>query len=306
MPHCEWIPKLFFQNRLTVVVVGTWATMKSFFSIQRAWPRYTLLHAGYQDEGHNSDESGHDGIHKPPLLGRCNECGRLGYVQSTCWFWFNLSLLLTSIIVLITALKLAADSQSLTTRHSPRNSLLRQISMPSPVLDEIDIPIVPKKMDATLLKSEPPSIFRGDPSPEVDAAWRRISDTRPIALTRDDVLAAGKDPASAVQIPTSWGLGEDKYFGRLDVLHQIHCLDAIRMEAHFEHYYGRKYANGYNDTSRMHRLHLSHCLWLVLQNIMCAATTDVYTHFWTDTFEHAFPDFGVAHQYRDFEAVLRW
>jgi hypothetical protein len=61
----------------------------------------------------------------------------------------------------------------------------------APILDHIDIAVGPKKMDATLLKNEPLSIFRQDPSPDVDAAWERISNLRPIRILREEVIAAG-------------------------------------------------------------------------------------------------------------------
>ncbi|PYI07696.1 hypothetical protein BO78DRAFT_366519 [Aspergillus sclerotiicarbonarius CBS 121057] len=150
------------------------------------------------------------------------------------------------------------------------------------------------------------SIFRQDPSPEVDKAWRELGDTRPIPLTKAQVLAMGKDPTQAVKFPSSWGLGPETYAGRLDVFHQIHCLDALRQEAYWDYYYGAKYPGGLNTTGDIHRLHLSHCINYLLQNILCNANTAVYTHFWTDTLEHPFPDFDIMHQCRDFGAVKEW
>ena len=161
-------------------------------------------------------------------------------------------------------------------------------------------------MEATLLLPKNPSIFRQGPSLEVDLAWKKMWDSRPVPVSKEQVLAMGKDPAEAVQIPEDWGYGSEKYFGRVDVFHQIHCLDALRREAHFEHYYGKKYPNGYKDTTDMHRLHLSHCIHLLLQNIMCSANTDIYTHIWTDTLDHAFPDFNIEHQCKSFDTIMEW
>lgn len=152
----------------------------------------------------------------------------------------------------------------------------------APIISSEEIPIISKHMDITLLLNENPSIFRQEPSHEVDMAWRLIGDTRPIPLTRDEVLALGKNPADRVRLPKSFGVGES-YAGRMDVFHQIHCLDALRREAYFEHYYSETYPNGWNDTTEKHRLHLSHCIEFLLHNIMCQASTDVYTHAWTDT-----------------------
>jgi len=127
-----------------------------------------------------------------------------------------------------------------------------------------------------------PSIYRQDPSHEVDLAWEEIGDLRLIPLTRDEVLAVGKDPEEVVRFPDSFGLGPERYAGRIDVFHQVHCLDALRREAYFEHYYGKRYPGGWNDTTEMHRLHLSHCIEYLLHSVLCQASTDVYTHVWTD------------------------
>lgn len=92
---------------------------------------------------------------------------------------------------------------------------------------------------------------------------------------------------------------------RVDVFHQLHCHDALRREAYFDHYYVVKYFGGYNTTSELHRLHLSHCIWMLAQNIMCSATTDIYTHLWTDTLEYPFPDFNIEYQCKDYDGILK-
>jgi len=174
----------------------------------------------------------------------------------------------------------------------------------APIFDRLDIGMVTKKMNATLLPSPTDEIFRNEPGPEVDAAWRRISDERPIAISREEVMALGKDPDKSVRYPDSFGLGE-AYAARIDVFHQIHCLDALRREAYFDHYYGDKYSD-FNSTSKLHKTHLSHCVYYLLQNIMCQATVDVYTHVWTDTVLNPFPDFRINHQCKNFDAILDW
>lgn len=157
-----------------------------------------------------------------------------------------------------------------------------------------------------MLLGDSPSIYRQDPSPAVDIAWAKLGDTRLIPLTADEVLAIGKDPKKVVKFPESFGLGSNAYAGRLDIFHQIHCLDALRREAYFEHYYGSGFPGGYNQTDKMHRLHLSHCVEYLLQSLLCQATTDIYTHMWTDAVEHPFPDFSVEHKCRNFGALKDW
>ncbi|GLB07147.1 hypothetical protein AtubIFM57258_002470 [Aspergillus tubingensis] len=220
--------------------------------------------------------------------------------------WLNLGFFLISSLMFTLSLSPSPPLYKERGEDTQRNYCLQQVSMPSPILDEVDIRVAPQRMDATLLNRDPPTIYRQEPSIEIDRAWAALYDTRPIALTRSQVLAMGKDPAEAVRIPPSWGRGNDSYFGRIDAFHQMHCLDALRREAYFGHYYGAKYPGGLNTTSEMHRLHLSHCVWLLAQNIMCSANTDVYTHIWTDTLDHAWPDFNIQHQCKSYDTILDW
>ncbi|KAK2603899.1 hypothetical protein QQS21_003934 [Conoideocrella luteorostrata] len=176
----------------------------------------------------------------------------------------------------------------------------------TPLLTSIDIKLSNKLGNTNLLLGSSPSIYRQAPSHAVDLAWDRLGDLRLIPLTRDEVEAIGKDPQDAVKFPEKFGTGSDVYAGRLEVFHQIHCLDSLRRDAYFEHYYGSTYPGGLNQTTDMHKLHLSHCIEYLLQGILCQASTDVYTHIWTDAFEHPFPDFSVEHKCRDFDAIKAW
>ncbi|KAL3417154.1 hypothetical protein PVAG01_11154 [Phlyctema vagabunda] len=160
-------------------------------------------------------------------------------------------------------------------------------------------------MNATLLESYPSSIYRQKPSHDVDLAWKRLANICPIPLTREDVMKVGKDPKQAAKWPESFGFGPDAYIGRVDVFHQIHCLDTLRREAYFDHYYGKKWPHG-TPTSDLHQTHVSHCIYLLLQNLMCTGNVDIYTHFWADAQYNAFPDFNLNHKCRDFEAILKW
>lgn len=175
----------------------------------------------------------------------------------------------------------------------------------APIFDRLEIPLVTKKMNATLLEPDPLPIYRRPPSPEVDEAWNRLANIKPIAISRQDVIQLGRDPSVAAKWPESFGFGSDAYIGRIDMFHQIHCLDWLRREANFDHYYGKKWPPG-TPPSDMHRTHVSHCIHLLLQNLMCNANVDIYTHYWADAQLNAFPDFSVNHKCRDFDAILKW
>ena len=116
------------------------------------------------------------------------------------------------------------------------------------------------------------SIYRQPPGPEVDAAWARIANSEMIVVSTEDVIAIGKDPATTVRAPEAWNLGPDAHLGVLDVFHQIHCLNALRRGIYYEHYFGP------DPKSDIFFNHMGHCMSILLQNIMCAASLDVVTH----------------------------
>ncbi|KAK5994534.1 hypothetical protein PT974_05012 [Cladobotryum mycophilum] len=216
------------------------------------------------------------------------------------WTFLNVLIMCISLLCFSTSLYLNKD------RFWTRNWAIQRVSAPSPVLTSVHMRLSDRPGNTSLLLGPSPSIYRQDPSHEVDLAWDRIGDLRLIPLTRDEVKAIGKDPQDAVKFPSEFGLGPDMYAGRLEVFHQIHCLDSLRRDAYFEHYYGDIYPGGFNQTTEMHRLHLSHCIEYLLHGILCQATTDVYTHIWTDGVEYPFPDFSAQHKCRDFDAIKSW
>src|SRR5947209_9817060 len=94
----------------------------------------------------------------------------------------------------------------------------------APLLDVVDIPLIDKQMNASLLETKPSTIFRQDPSPELDEAWRIISDIRPIPISRAGVIGLGKDPDRAAKWPEDFGYGPDACIGRLALVPRTTCL----------------------------------------------------------------------------------
>ncbi|KAH8900839.1 hypothetical protein GQ53DRAFT_863583 [Thozetella sp. PMI_491] len=182
-----------------------------------------------------------------------------------------------------------------------KNSLLKATSEPSPLLDLIDISLISKRMNGSLLETNPKNIYRQSPSPEVDAAWGRIQTRDSIVITREDVIRMGKDPEDASKYPEWMGLGSDAYIAKVDVFHQIHCLNTLRKNLHknYDYYYDKP-------EDKFQDLHVSHCLVNLLENLMCYGNVDVYTHVWNDAQIHPFADFNINHKCRDFDAILAW
>lgn len=155
---------------------------------------------------------------------------------STLMLCLNLGLFMASLVIVWTSVPRHSCSPQTTAELLKRTSTpcsyylasstwVRLLIHPTaPIFDRVQVTFEDKHMNATLLPSPNDEVFRGSPSAEVDRAWHRIGNTQPIALSKEEIVAAGIDPSEAVQFPDSWGLGE-AYAGRVDVFHQVHCLD---------------------------------------------------------------------------------
>lgn len=71
--------------------------------------------------------------------------------------------------------------------------------------------------------TDPTHIYRLPPSPEVDAAWDRISTADGIyPVSEADIIRIGKDPSLAVDAPPHWGFPEGKSkMAGIEAFHQL-------------------------------------------------------------------------------------
>ncbi|KAK1969087.1 hypothetical protein LY78DRAFT_745305 [Colletotrichum sublineola] len=219
-------------------------------------------------------------------------------------FFFCVATCINVILFLLSAVCAFSVIQwKYTIQHNHDNSLLRLTSWYSPVFDQTQIDIIEKRVNGSLLNMDN-SIFRAPPSPEVDAAWERISSLMPHVISTEDVVRLGKDPSKTARYPEDWGFGPDAHVAELDILHTIHCLNAIRRDVHWRHYFIDDYPDG--NFPELHRVHTDHCIYVVLQNLMCGATPDIITQSWVEGQLHPFPDFNINKKCNNFDAILAW
>lgn len=109
--------------------------------------------------------------------------------------------------------------------------------------------------------SNPEHIYRMRPSPEVDAAWDKITDIGMFPISKQDIIKMQKDPDVSIIPPKSWGMGNDEhggpmYFMEIDTFHQLHCLNALRkgLVHNYDYYWGQY---GFIPKSNFER-HLNH------------------------------------------------
>ncbi|MCJ1359810.1 MAG: hypothetical protein MMC33_009813 [Icmadophila ericetorum] len=74
-------------------------------------------------------------------------------------------------------------------------------SFTAPVFDKLDIELSTLRVNGSFLNIHFPSIYRSDPSSEVDAAWERIAKTGTMSISSEEVRRLGKDRAKTAKYP---------------------------------------------------------------------------------------------------------
>ncbi|KAK1673426.1 hypothetical protein BDP55DRAFT_670199 [Colletotrichum godetiae] len=191
-------------------------------------------------------------------------------------------------------------------RHSSSvQDYWKHTSFYSPILERFDVPRISRVTNGTLYDTNPPSVLRQRVGKEADKEWHRIGDhVWPLVIGEADVRQLGKDPRIAVKIPEDHGYGSDAYIAQTEVFHHLHCLDMLRREVSYEHYYESK--EGPRPGGAQHQAHIGHCFDILAQAIKCTGSVDMITFNWVENWEQPFPDFMNHKVCRDFDALLSW
>ncbi|KAF4637014.1 hypothetical protein G7Y89_g1077 [Cudoniella acicularis] len=136
----------------------------------------------------------------------------------------------------------------------------------------------------------PNNPWKGEPSPELDAAWKSIWMIGDNTYSEDEIRKVGKDPAGVAQWPPEFGGG---YVAKMEVFHQLHCLNTLR-QALSPEYYGA-------DTPP--RGHVVHCIEKLREALMCFSDTTVKTYIWIEDSPNVQPDFSMRLHCRNFDEV---
>ncbi|KAK0106674.1 hypothetical protein ONS96_004294 [Cadophora gregata f. sp. sojae] len=178
----------------------------------------------------------------------------------------------------------------------------RMLNVESPIIKSLDL-----SSDIKTLRGDVENngdIYRQPPSPSTDDAWNRLNQDNLAWATSKDLKAAGKDIDVAVKFPPSLGFGDDAYPVLVDVKHKIHCLNRIRKDVYFDYYWKDKFPDG--NATDLHKSHTDHCIYILLQSLMCDANTDFVPYAWYDIYDHPHPDFMVNRKCGDFDGVTKW
>lgn len=143
-------------------------------------------------------------------------------------------------------------------------------------------------------------------------------------ISREELDDLGLDPASLkIAHPMT---GEEGYRIGIEVFHQLHCLNLLRM-ATFKEWYSLESVGGDVATdeedlrghvgkeTRLIDWHISaaddfidHCLEALRMNLMCQSDIGVFTfkNYPEMGLEGHWPDFSTLHVCRNFDAVRDW
>jgi hypothetical protein len=79
----------------------------------------------------------------------------------------------------------------------------------------------------------------------------------------------------------------------------------VRKFAYFDYYFKERYGS-FDGLSDVQKFHLSHCLNIVLQTLLCQPSMGTVTHRWVETQDYPYPDFDIQRKCVNHDAILRW
>ncbi|KAK0229199.1 hypothetical protein EDD85DRAFT_138830 [Armillaria nabsnona] len=134
-------------------------------------------------------------------------------------------------------------------------------------------------------------IYEQEPTDEVDQAWAELYQYTVSRVSKSEAMEMAN---RTYPIPHE----EGSYLSGLDVFHQLHCLDMVRMSLHPERYPGVDHPH--------RKLHVAHCLGHVRQALMCAADITPISWQWNEQAQTVRRRDDVVHTCRNFEAIQEW
>ncbi|KAH7361401.1 hypothetical protein B0T11DRAFT_74102 [Plectosphaerella cucumerina] len=142
---------------------------------------------------------------------------------------------------------------------------------------------------------------------EVDRAWDHITNNiGDQMISQEELDKLGLDPASLkIKHPMT---GEEGYRIGIEVFHQLHCLNLLRMATYREWYSLESVGGDVATDDEDLRGHVDHCLEALRLNLMCQSDIGVFTfkNYPDLDVEGHWPDFSTLHVCRNFDAIRDW
>lgn len=139
--------------------------------------------------------------------------------------------------------------------------------------------------------------YQGPPDDTNGAAWDQLTNTGIVALTSEEQQRL-HDTSAVFETKD----GESTYLGAIEVFHQLHCLDMLRLEV-----YGNLTEWLHEHHSTRDKLeHLDHCIDYLRRSLMCRPSIEILP-FGVDEATGSFrARFDGTHTCTEFRAVKGW
>ena len=127
---------------------------------------------------------------------------------------------------------------------------------------------------------------------------------RSLAVPVEQATRSGLKP-DQVQINPKYGGG---FPANVEGLHHLHCLNLLRQSLYYNIDYYRSQGKGaFLNEDHIVRHHVSHCLDIIRQQLMCTPDTGLLGQVWWDV-DHpkSFVDFNTEHMCKNFDTIRQW
>ncbi|KAF8848037.1 hypothetical protein BDZ45DRAFT_636278 [Acephala macrosclerotiorum] len=220
---------------------------------------------------------------------------KLRKAQSEGWFYSRAHIV--SLYALISSLLLV--STSLTFRLHRKPFADPTLGVYSPANEAVEY-IREQKFESALFSYTP---YMGFPTNETDKLWENLYDS--LAVSKISKSEAKLLPHPTLRIP-----GTEDYLVQLDVFHQLHCLDDLRMLLYPERFPGLeelKDENGVINRDGHEFRHWDHCIDALRQTIMCHSdVSPVSWHLNMPKRNVIIPQLSTSHTCRNFTKIQEW
>ncbi|KAF3009299.1 hypothetical protein E8E15_000434 [Penicillium rubens] len=108
--------------------------------------------------------------------------------------------------------------------------------------------------------------YAGLPTPEIDKNWNELIGGRYFRLEASEVLLLNQDSKlpALTEMYSNERITKEGFYGGPDVLHSLHCLNAIRKHLDMDYY-----ADSMDLPPEYRRIHIDHCVDHLRQALLC-------------------------------------
>ncbi|KAJ0365779.1 hypothetical protein COL26b_011911 [Colletotrichum chrysophilum] len=147
------------------------------------------------------------------------------------------------------------------------------------------------------------SIYRGLPTPEREQAWFDLTYKHAVEIPPERLAGLNRSEEDHLKhVPEDVG---DGYVALLEVFHQLHCLNMIRVYTWWQVGKYDKIPVGLSNDPLKNRIHVDHCLEALRISLMCFAdVTPLMVRIGGPAGARA--DFNTHHKCRNFDKISDW